>query len=151
MPTKNVPATLQVNTKGLYEAIHRSQPYNIDTFCKFKENLPGVSNEDFKLSVNVGDTISWTGETFGPDSNGEINIVGIIYENGSEIFSDLDFDRDNGKKNKPMKAKGTIEKTLTNPAKGHDDESYTIYFSYTDGPGNYFGTFQIDPKLEVNP
>jgi hypothetical protein len=151
MPSpKNADATLQVNTKALYDAIHGSQPINIDNYCKFKENTPGTSNENFSISVNAGDTITWTGEPFGEGSGGEINIVAIIYEKGHEVFSEIDFTRDNGKKNKPMKAKGSIEQSLPSGYK-NDNESYTLYFSYTDGPGNYFGTYNIDPKIEVNP
>lgn len=149
-PPKNANATLQVNTKALYDALHGSQPVNIDNFCKFKENTPGTSNENFLITVNAGDTINWSGEVFGDGSGGEINIVAVIYERGHEVFSEIDFTRDNGKKNKPMKAKGNIEQSLPT-GYNVDNESYTLYFSYTDGPGNYFGTFQIDPKIEVNP
>jgi hypothetical protein len=109
-------------------------PQNVDTYCNFGQS--SGSNEDFTTDVNVGDTVTWTGQSSTQPAV-TVNITKIQYDGGSDVFGASVL---NGT-GSPETVEGTVENDT-----GGDEETYTIFFNVS----NQNGTFHIDPKILVN-
>ena len=110
-------------------------PQNVDTYCNFGQ--PSGSNEDYTTNANVNDSITWQGQS-STQSNVTVNITKIQYDGGSDVFGASVL---NGS-GTPETVVGTVE----NDTNG-DQETYSIFFTVS----NRNGTFQIDPKMQINP
>ncbi len=114
-------------------------PQNVDQYCNFGQ--ASGTNEDYTTTVNVGDTVTWSGRSSSlqpPNSPPvSVSITKIQYDGGSEVFQDSVL---NGTGN-PQTVTGTVQNNT-----GGEDETYTIFFTVS----NQNGTFHIDPKIQVN-
>ncbi len=109
-------------------------PQNVDDYSNFGQ--PSGTNEDFTTDVNVGDTVTWTGQSSTQPSV-TVNITKIQYDGGSDVFGTPVL----GGTGSPETVVGTVENDT-----GGDEETYTIFFTVS----NQNGTFHIDPKILVN-
>jgi len=127
--TKNRTITLHVNTADI---THN----NISTTCNFgKAQKAGISNEEFTITADVGDIITWEGVAIQP-SEGEITITRIIYAGGTKIFVNDEL---------PGKNKVVVG-TVKHSTKGKPDFKYKIFFTVNNSNPPY----KIDPKIQVN-
>jgi hypothetical protein len=110
---------------------------NVDTYCNFGQT--SGTNEDFLITVNTGETITWEGEA--TPSSVNVNITKIVYEGGNNIFGGNGTVNGNGDTIK--------EKVIANvPSNaGGDNETYKIFFTVS----NQRGVLNIDPKISVRP
>jgi len=100
----------------------------------------GISNEDFTISVRIGDTIIWLGESSSsPDD--VVNIASINYEGGVNIFSQ---NRLQGNGEVPEQVVGTV-------VNGNVGEfiKYKISFTVLNNGNRRGGTYMIDPKIQI--
>jgi hypothetical protein len=118
--------TLVCNT----EELKTKQPYEA---CYFAED-PDVDPREFLITVNVGDIITWEGQSeSGEDS---IDIKKIKWDHGTKIF-DKDF----------IDGIETVTGTVKHDTKNKKDFKYTIQFKVNDSGKKH----KIDPKVKVNP
>ena len=113
---------------------------NTDLFCDFGQG-PGISNEDFLIQVNAGDTITWQGVSSVTPLD-EVNITNINHSGGSNIFN---HDKLPGNGRHPEKVSGAVR----NNVKG-ETEKYTILFNVFNNGIRRPGIFKIDPNIQVN-
>lgn len=114
-------------------------PQNVDQYCNFGQ-LSGT-NENYTTTTIVGDTVTWSGRSSSLQPPNAppvtVSITKIQYNGGSDVFQASVL---NGTGN-PQTVQGTIQNNT-----GGEEESYTIFFKVS----NQNGTFNIDPKIQVN-
>lgn len=129
----DVSITLNVETRKISEN-------NIDSCSNFGQG-PGISNENFSTSANVGDTIIWQGVSSSAPETDVVNISKINHHSGNNVF-----------KHHELKGKGHPEK-VSGAVKNHtngDGETYTLSFTVFNGQTER-GKYKIDPILAINP
>lgn len=130
---KNVIVTLKVDTGKIDKG-------NTSASCNFGQEA-GISNEEFTIVVNVGDTVTWRGVSSSSPETDVVNITKIKYVRGKNIFGkDLDT-KDTGK-NQKISAK-VLSSTVT-----EGTYKYDISFTVTNNGVKRNGTFHIDPKIQ---
>ncbi|MDH3323911.1 MAG: inclusion body family protein [Flavobacteriaceae bacterium] len=127
--------TLNVNTATVNKD-------NLATTCNFGQT-DGSSNEDFTITVDVGDIIIWQGVSSVNNSTDYVDIKYVKYVKGPNIF---DRGQINGNGNKREKVVATARREAT---KGNEYK-YKIKFTVYDSDGNKKGEYHIDPKIQVN-
>ena len=121
--------TLEVNTTDITRS-------TIPENARFQGQADDVSNENFTIVVNAGDTVIWEGvSTSNPDD--VVNISSINYEGGDRVF---DKNRLRGNNETPERVIGII----TEGRRGRENK-YKLSFKMS----NHNGTFHIDPKIVV--
>lgn len=100
----------------------------------------GISNEEFTISVNVGDTIIWQGLS-SSSPNDVVNIVSINYEGGINIF-DQNILQGNGVV--PEQVVGTVVN-----GKVGEFIKYKISFTVLNNGTRRQGIYHIDPKILI--
>ena len=134
---------LKVNTST--RPAPTNPPGDIDSYCSFEGQTNGVTNENFEISVNNGDTITWSGIPSPANANDVVKITKIDYESGTNLFGTSDLT--------PTGNANTITGTVAN-AHSNDVETYKIEFEvYNNNVLRSSGTssvYQIDPKIRVN-
>jgi len=123
----------QTHTVTLYVNTSAINNQNISTTCNFGQE-EGVSNEEYSIEVNVGDTIIWEGVSTSSDTD-VIAIRKIKYERGTNVF-----DGDE------IEGTSTVVGTVLRPT-GEQDYKYKISFKVNDTGATYY----IDPKVKVKP
>lgn len=102
-----------------------------------------ISNEEFTIDVNLGDTVTWEGVSSNAPSTDVVNIVSINHEGGKNVF-DKNVLKGNGET--PEKVTGTaITKT-----DGGEKYKYKISFTVLNNGTKRNGMFHIDPKIAVH-
>ena len=124
----NHTVTLYVDTTNVTQV-------TVDTYCNFGQGA-GTTNENFTVTVNAGDTITWVGVA-SPASTNTVSIKQINYEGNSNVFNDNNLLGSGD----PETVLGTVLTTA-----GGEGETYKIFFSVSNKPGQ----FNIDPKISVN-
>lgn len=96
-----------------------------------------ISNENFSISVKVGDYVEWVGVSSTSEDD-TVDIVSINHEGGARVFG----------KNVLNGADGIVIGKVTEGREG-DSEKYTIKFRvYVNGQAKP-GIFKIDPKITI--
>lgn len=131
----NIVITLYVDTA-------RIDTQKVNAFSNFGQ-AAGISNEEFTVEANVGDTITWRGVSANAPSTDVVNIVSINYEGGKNIF-DQNILKSNGQS--PETVSG-VAKTKTEDGKKY---KYKISFTVLNSGRKRNGTFHIDPKIEIH-
>lgn len=124
--------TLNVDTS----AINSQNESSVSNFGQEE----GISNEEFTISVNKGDTIIWVGQS-SSSPNDVVNIVSINYEGGTNIFNQ-NILQGNGVE--PEQVVGTV-------VNGNIGEfiKYKISFTVLNNGTRRGGTYHIDPKILI--
>lgn len=134
---------LKVNTSTI--PAPTNPPGDIDSYCSFEGQTNGVTNENFEISVNNGDTITWSGIPSPANANDVVKITKIDYESGTNLFGTADLT--------PTGNANTITGTVAN-AHSNDVETYKIEFQvFNNNVLRSSGTssvYQIDPRIRVN-
>lgn len=126
----------------LYVDTARIDNRNVNASCNFGQN-PSISNEEFTIDVNLGDTVTWEGVSSNAPSTDVVNIVSINHEGGKNVF-DKNVLKGNGET--PEKVTGTaITKT-----DGGEKYKYKISFTVLNNGTKRNGMFHIDPKIAVH-
>lgn len=118
--------------------------HEVNEYCNFGQE-EGISNEDYTITVNIGDTIVWQGvSTNAPDSD-TVSITSINHRGGTNIFG-VNTLLGNGET--PELVIGEV----LNSTEGERKKTYkyTIKFKVFNNGHKRNGTFQIDPKIKVN-
>ena len=127
----------ETHTITLYVNTSTVDRHNTDETCNFGQES-GVSNKDFTIEVNVGDTIIWEGVSTSSDEV-LVNINAINHEGGKNVFNK---NKLRGDGQVPEKVMGTV----IQGAPG-DEDKYKISFKMS----NRNGTFHIDPVIRIKP
>ena len=101
----------------------------------------GVSNEDFTISVRVGDTIIWQGKSISAPDQDVVNIVSINHEGGTNIFDENILKGDGGFPER-------VVRTVVNGNVG-EFIKYKISFTVLNNGEKRQGTYHIDPKIVI--
>lgn len=133
----DVTITLHVNTAQI------AKPNDVDDNCNFGQ-AANITNEDYTVSLNVGQTVEWVGVSSNAPTTDSVQITLIQDDSPGNIFG-------SGNKNPPGNAQNGFKPsgTVQNGTNG-DSETYTIFFNVYNGTTKRNGTFKIDPKLQVN-
>jgi len=125
--------TLNVNTAKI-------DSHNASDVSNFGQE-DGSSNEDFTITVGVGDIIIWEGisSTFPDDDT--VNITSINYKGQKNIFGENHL---KGDRQEPTKVRGTV---VTGDV--GDVVKYTISFKVLNNGVKRGGTYHIDPKILI--
>jgi len=101
----------------------------------------GISNEDFEISVRVGDTIIWQGQSSSSPDKDVVNIVSINYEGAPNIFDENILKGDGG----------FPERVVRTVVGGKEGEfiKYKISFTVLNNGNKRQGTYHIDPKIII--
>jgi len=134
-PAASTVVTLYVNTSEINNQ-------DVNASCDFGQDS-GISNEEFTIEVNVGDTVTWQGVSSNAPSTDVVNIVSINHEGGKNIF-DQNVLRSNGQS--PERVSGVV-KARTDDGKKY---KYKISFTVMNNGEKRNGTFHIDPKIFVH-
>lgn len=124
---------LEVNTADIENP-------NVNDFCSFGQG-PEISNEDYTIEANVGDTVIWQGvSTSSPNDSVEIRTINHQGSRGGRnIFGSNRLTGENGE------VRGLILNTTEEGA----DYKYKIQFRVYNNGTRRRGTFNIDPKIKV--
>lgn len=141
-------------SNSLYAQLEHTITLNVDTgrivkhdvnmYCDFgQEN--GVSNEDYTIIVNIGDTIVWQGISMNAPDTDIVNITSINHHGGTNIFG---INTLHGNEESPELVVGEV----LNSTKGDGKKTYKYIIKFTvyNNGEKRNGTFQIDPKISVN-
>lgn len=131
--SKTVVVTLNVNTGQIDNK-------NLATTCNFGQDQ-NISNENFTIEVNVGDSITWRGVSSTSPATDIVEITKIKYAKGKNIFGKDDLLPG---KNKKISGKALSKTTA------EDIYKYDISFTVTNNGTKRNGTFKIDPKIIVH-
>ncbi len=130
---KTVIVTLNVDTGKINKD-------NTSTTCNFGQE-EGISNEEFTIEVNVGDTVTWVGVSSSSPETDVVDITKIKYVKGKNIFGkDLDT-KDTGKQKK-------ISAKVLSSTAVEGTYKYDISFTVTNNGVKRNGTFHIDPRIQ---
>ena len=124
--------TLNVNTA----VVNTQNASEVSNFGQGED----ISNEDFTISVRIGDTVIWRGFS-NTSQNDVVNIVSINYEGGANIF-DQNILRGNG--DDPELVVGTVVSGNVG-----DTLKYKISFTVLNDGTRRQGTYHIDPKIRI--
>jgi len=100
-----------------------------------------ISNEDYTISVSIGDTIIWKGVSSTSPEDDVVNIKSINYEGGTNIF-DQNILKGNGEDHEEVVGEAV------NGSVG-DEIKYKISFKVLNNGKRRNGTFHIDPKIQI--
>ncbi|MFH6769806.1 hypothetical protein V8G56_13725 [Gaetbulibacter aquiaggeris] len=135
--------TLHVNTEQI------NSQNELET-CYFTSESPdgqvitsSGNIQEFTTVVNAGDTIVWRGQSSNDPDNHTVNISSINYHGGDNVF---DQNVLNGNGGSPEEVVGVV-KVGTNG----QTEKYAIKFKVFNNGNQNGGTFNIDPKISVQP
>ena len=117
--------TLKCNIPALEAG---NKPYEV---CQFVDQEPGTDTRDYTIYAEVGDTITWDGES--SDGTGAINIRKIKHGKGNNVFNKKDLDGET-----------TVVGTIKNKT---NDKPYKYKISFK--INNTKKTYSIDPKIIV--
>ena len=131
---QEITVTLYVDTKAI-------QKPNDSEYCNFGQGA-GISNEEFTIVANVGDTITWRGVSSSAPSTDTVSISAINYEGGKNVFGENVLKDSNSN---PGRVSGVVRYKT-----GNQFCKYKIMFTVTNSGAKRGGTFQIDPKIEVH-
>ena len=128
--------TLNVDTEKI-------EKDDVNKYCDFGQE-EDISNEDYTITVNLGDIIIWQGVSSNADETDIVNINSINHHGGTNIFG-VNVLNGNGEFPEQVVGKALYKTTVGNKK----DYKYIIKFKvYNDGIKRN-GTFQIDPKIRV--
>lgn len=136
---KSPPASKVVT---LYVDTARIVKPNVNPFCNFGQD-PSISNEEFTIAANIGDTITWQGVSANAPSTDIVNIVSINHEGGKNVF-DKNIIKGDGKTPEKVTA------TALYKTDGGEKYKYKISFTVYNGSNQRNGMFHIDPKIEIH-
>ncbi len=128
--------TLNVDTGNIVK-------HEVNQYCDFGQE-DGVSNEDFTITANIGDTIVWQGISSSAPDTDIVNITSINHHGGTNIFG-VNTLKGNGET--PELVIGEVLNTTVGENK--KTYKYTIKFKVLNNGVKRNGTFQIDPKIFV--
>ncbi len=131
----NTVVTLYVNTAEI-------DKQDVNASCDFGQDS-SISNEEFTIDVNVGDTVTWQGVSSNAPSTDVVNIVSINHEGGKNVF-DKNILKSNGQS--PERVSATV-KSRTDDGREY---KYKISFTVTNNGSKRNGMFHIDPKIFVH-
>ncbi len=134
-PANNIIVTLNVNTGQI------AKP-NVNPYCNFGQPS-NITNENYTISANVGDNITWQGVSSSAPSTDIVNITSINYQGGTNVFGKNVL---NGNGENPEKVVGLVTTSST----GKQDCKYTIKFTVLNNGKKRNGTFQIDPRIAAH-
>lgn len=131
--SKTVIVTLNVDTGEITKD-------NTSTTCNFGQE-EDISNEEFTISVNVGDSVTWMGVSSSSPETDVVDITKIKYVKGKNIFGkDLET-KDTGKQKK-------ISAKVLSSTAVEGTYKYDISFTVTNNGVKRNGTFHIDPRIQ---
>lgn len=125
--------TLYVNTAEIKKP-------NESAYCNFGQT-GNVSNEEYTIAVNIGQTITWRGVSSNAPDTDVVQITAINYMGGKNVFGSNVLNA--------AKGEGTVSGQVLYPTNG-DNYKYKISFTVTTNGNKKGGTFSIDPKIEVH-
>ncbi|MEQ8302698.1 MAG: AidA/PixA family protein [Cyclobacteriaceae bacterium] len=128
----NITITLYVDTSQIDNR-------NVDSACNFGQD-PGISNREFTVDVNLGDTITWEGVSANAPSTDTVSIESINHEGGKNVFG----------QNVLRGSGGIVSGTAQYRTDGGEKYKYKISFKVTNNGSNRNGMFHIDPKIAVH-
>jgi len=131
-PPANIVITLYVNTAQIDNR-------NVNASCNFGQD-PNISNEEFTVDVNMGDTITWQGVSANAPSTDSVSIESINHEGGKNVFD----------QNVLRGSNGVVTGTAKVRTDGGEKYKYKISFKVTNSGSNRNGMFHIDPKIAVH-
>ncbi len=141
-------------SNNLYAQLEHTITLNVDTgeitkhevnqYCNFGQE-EGISNEDYTITVNIGDTIIWQGVSTDAPETDTVNITSINHHGGKNIFG---VNVLNGNGEEPELVVGKV--LYSTVGEGEKTYKYTIKFKVLNNGRKRNGTFQIDPKIKVN-
>jgi hypothetical protein len=134
---QNIVVTLYVNTSLI-------DNQNTATSCNFGQP-EGVSNEEFTIDANVGDTVTWQGVSTNAPQTDRVHIKSINHEGGKNVFGQNVLIGDRGT---PEKVVGKVVNKTGDEKK--DRFKYKISFTVQNNGQNRNGTFHIDPVIRVH-
>lgn len=134
---QNIVVTLYVDTSLIDNK-------NTDTSCNFGQPEE-VSNEEFTIDANVGDTVTWQGLSTNAPETDRVNIKTINHEGGKNVFGQNVLIGDRGA---PEKVVGKVVSKTGDEKK--DLFKYKISFTVQNNGKNRNGTFHIDPVIRVH-
>jgi hypothetical protein len=112
----------------------------IDQFCNFGQE-EGISNEEYTIEAEVGDTIVWRGISTSSDQD-QVLIVSINHQGdrgGRDIFGE----------NRLEGTDGVVRGTILNGTEEGTDYKYMLSFRVLNNGEARGGLFNIDPKIKV--
>ncbi len=113
---------------------------NVNSVANFGQE-EGYSNENFTISVNVGDTIIWEGVSSSSPDNDTVNITAINYKGQPNIFGENHL---NGDGQSPEQVQGNVVTGEPGVV-----VKYTISFKVFNDGEQRGGTYHIDPKIII--
>jgi len=125
--------TLYVNTAEIKKP-------NESAYCNFGQTN-NVSNEEFTIAVNVGETVTWRGVSSNAPGTDVVEIKAINHMGGKNVFGTNVLNAERGE--------GTVSAKVLYPTNGNNYK-YKISFTVTNNGTKKGGTFSIDPKIEVH-
>mgnify|MGYP001123427429 CR=1 FL=1 len=97
-----------------------------------------ISNEDFTIEVNLGDTVNWIGVS-SSNSNDIVKIESINHQGGARVFAkNVLRGNDNG-----------VVSGLVKKGRAGDSEKYNVKFRVYYNGVNKSKLFKIDPKIVI--
>lgn len=145
---KPVVITLTVQAATLYGLNAPSQS-QVDNCCTLSDNNSGSSQngtlEDFKSYVFINNNVRWVGVS--EDSGFSVAIDSIVYKSKSNNVNFFDNATIYGSGGRSGNASANVK---NDPNLVNQLDIYNINFSVYDS-GNLFKSFNIDPKLAINP
>ncbi len=139
---------------SLYAQLEHTITLNVDTgnivkpdvnkYCDFGQE-DGITNEDYTITVNIGDTIIWQGVSMNDPETDIVNITSINHHGGTNIFGVNILE---GNEETPELVVGEVLKSTVD--EGKKTYKYTIKFTVLNDSVKRNGTFQIDPKIIVD-
>lgn len=121
---------LNVNTGEI------SKP-NASASCDFGQPAD-ISNEDFTIEANVGDTIIWEGVSTNAPETDVVHIISINHEGGKNVFSQ-----------NIIKGDGERVTAVVENGDEGDEDKYSISFTVMNDGVKRNGVFRIDPKIKI--
>jgi hypothetical protein len=126
----------QTHEITLYVDTEKIDMQNLEHTCNFGQDA-GISNEDFTLLIQPGDTIIWKGiSSTNPED--KVKIHKVIYSSGTNFFDSRTL-RDSD---------GVVTAQVVN-GQPEDYLKYDIEFKVERNGRELSDTFPIDPKLRM--
>jgi hypothetical protein len=110
---------------------------NVNEVCNFGQDR-GVSNEDYTISVNLGDVILWRGIAINERLSSSLKIKEVTYQAGKNVFGE-----------DTLKDRGGLVSGEIIQGRAGDEEKYNIQFIVYVGGHQVNGPFVIDPKIKI--
>ena len=122
---------LQVNTAEI-----DSTKKDIEQYCSFPSQPPGVTDSLFTTKVGKGDKILWLGVSTSDPFKDIVTIDKIQHHGLKKILKNA------------KDQNGMVVGTIGSNFSKRDEEKYTIKFTVTRSDGNT-ESYKIDPKLQI--